>query len=284
MGYQMPITIKKVIEGIQSNAYVLPAIQREFVWDIEQIEKLFDSLMKNYPIGVFLFWQIATDSLQRFQFYRFMDWYHERDHKHNDPIELVGVHNATAVLDGQQRLTALNIGLRGWYAHKLRHYRWDNDNAFPRKRLYLNLISELSDPEKYFDFSFLSDRELERARDDENYYWFPVDAALEFEDIKDPFEYCVKNGLTEGGKTFPYQTLMQLWNIIHQEKLIHYFLEEEQDLDKVLNIFIRVNSGGTELSYSDLLLSIAIAQWEELDAREEIYNFVDELNAIGEGF
>lgn len=167
MGYQMPITIKKVIEGIQSNAYVLPAIQREFVWDIEQIEKLFDSLMKNYPIGVFLFWQIATDSLQRFQFYRFMDWYHERDHKHNDPIELVGVHNATAVLDGQQRLTALNIGLRGWYAHKLRHYRWDNDNAFPRKKLCLNIISNRVIPKNILISPFLvieSWREQETMR------------------------------------------------------------------------------------------------------------------------
>ena len=52
----------------------------------------------------------------------------------------------------------------------------------------------------------------------------------------------------------------------------------------MLNIFIRVNSGGTPLSYSDLLLSIATAQWETLDAREEITEFVDELNSIGRGF
>jgi hypothetical protein len=51
-----------------------------------------------------------------------------------------------------------------------------------------------------------------------------------------------------------------------------------------LNIFIRVNSGGTILSYSDLLLSIATAQWKERDAREEITDFVDELNNIGDGF
>lgn len=55
-------------------------------------------------------------------------------------------------------------------------------------------------------------------------------------------------------------------------------------MDKVLNIFIRINSGGTVLSYSDLLLSIATAQWEEKDAREEIIKFVDEINDIGGGF
>ncbi|HCW09370.1 MAG TPA: hypothetical protein DGG95_18600, partial [Cytophagales bacterium] len=46
----------------------------------------------------------------------------------------------------------------------------------------------------------------------------------------------------------------------------------------------RINSGGTKLSYSDLLLSVATAQWQEKDAREEIHDFVDELNNIGQGF
>ena len=45
-----------------------------------------------------------------------------------------------------------------------------------------------------------------------------------------------------------------------------------------------MNSGGTTLSYSDLLLSIAVAQWDTLDAREEIHSLVDDLNQIGEGF
>ena len=84
MGFETPITIKKVIHGIQENKYVLPAIQREFVWDGEQIEKLFDSLMRGYPIGSFLFWKIKPDHLSDFQFYRFMDHYHERDCRHND--------------------------------------------------------------------------------------------------------------------------------------------------------------------------------------------------------
>jgi len=71
---------------------------------------------------------------------------------------------------------------------------------------------------------------------------------------------------------------------VNKKGSIIYYLEEDQKLDRVLNIFIRVNSGGTQLSYSDLLLSIATAQWKEKDAREEIYNFVDEINKIGDGF
>jgi len=71
---------------------------------------------------------------------------------------------------------------------------------------------------------------------------------------------------------------------VHEEKVINYFLEKDESLDKVLNIFVRLNSGGTKLSYSDLLLSIASAQWKTKDAREEIIECVDGLNQTGSGF
>ena len=63
-----------------------------------------------------------------------------------------------------------------------------------------------------------------------------------------------------------------------ERKIINYYVEEEQDLDKVLNIFIRVNSAGTVLGYSDLLLSMATAEWTAYDAREEINRLVEDLN------
>lgn len=55
MSFQTPITVKEAIKKIQEGKYLLPAIQREFVWKSEQIENLFDSLMNDYPIGSFLF-------------------------------------------------------------------------------------------------------------------------------------------------------------------------------------------------------------------------------------
>lgn len=281
MSFQMPITIAKVIGEIQANRYVLPAIQREFIWSADQIEKLFDSLMRDYPIGSFLFWSIDPQNLDSFQFYRFMDRYHQRDHKHNEPIDLVTNHNTIAVLDGQQRLTALNIGLRGWYAHKLPWYRWSSDNAFPKQRLYLNLMGPAEDLEFDYEFKMLRDKEAENP--EQGKFWFPVGEVLKLKELPDVFDYCFERGLT-GDSRYPYQTLMRLWEIVNREPVINYYLEEEQDLDKVLNIFIRVNSGGTQLSYSDMLLSIATAQWQERDAREEIYNLVDALNGVGETF
>ena len=80
------------------------------------------------------------------------------------------------------------------------------------------------------------------------------------------------------------QGLARLHKVVHTEPVIAYYEEEDQDLDKVLDIFIRTNSGGTVLSYSDMLMSIATAPWENMDAREEIHGTVDEINRIGDGF
>jgi hypothetical protein len=284
MGFEKPITIAKVIQGIQSNEYVLPAIQREFVWDAEQIEKLFDSLMRGYPIGSFLFWEVKPENLGEFQFYQFMDYYHQRDFKRNIQINLKGkVTGATAVLDGQQRMTALNIGLRGWYADKLPYYHWDSDHAFPERRLHLNLLEPAKENMEFkYEFKMLREKDLTAPKNGK--FWFPVSGIMDFKELHEVYDYCHQHGLTQHDTTFPYKTLVKLWEITNKEPVINFFLEEQQDLDKVLNIFIRVNSGGTILSYSDMLLSIATAQWQEKDARQEIYHLVDDLNDVGDGF
>jgi len=282
MHFETPITIAKAIENIQSNQYILPAIQREFVWSDKQIENMFDSLMRGYPIGSFLFWQIQPDKLSDFQFYRFMDRYHQRDHSHNEPIYLTGEQSKTAVLDGQQRLTALNIGLMGYYASKLPYYRWNSDHAFPKRTLHLNLLAK-PDEEQEMAYSFKM-MAADKMKNDENNFWFPVGEILQFKEVYDVFQFCNKHDLVGSDLEHPSKTLVRLWKVIVDSGVINYYLEEEQNLDKVLNIFIRVNSGGTELSYSDMLLSIATAQWKTFDAREEIYTLVDDLNNRTESF
>ena len=123
MAFQTPITIMKTLGFIERSEYVLPAIQREFVWEHSKIERLFDSLMRGYPIGSFLVWKIGRDSIEKYKFYDFMLHYHQRDHMRLTALGEVTRDEITAVLDGQQRLTALNIGLRGSYAYK-RPRRW----------------------------------------------------------------------------------------------------------------------------------------------------------------
>ena len=111
-------TIKYLIDKITDKEFVLPNIQREFVWKPEQIEKLFDSLMRGYPIGSFLFWNIKQEKVNEYKFYDFLLKYHEKDNRHNTEAPSSGNKAITAILDGQQRLTSIYIGLKGSYAEK----------------------------------------------------------------------------------------------------------------------------------------------------------------------
>ena len=294
MSYQTPLKVAQVIRDIDAKKYFLPSIQREFVWSTEQIEKLFDSIMRDYPINSFLFWRVNKENTKKFKFYEFLRDYHQKDKRHNPKASMNGSDDITAILDGQQRMTSLYIGLKGTYAYKLSYKRWDNPLAYPQRKLYLNLINPAEDRSDFqYDFLFLTDDEVEEDnnyRDDDGnrmYFWFPVGEILNFEEEGDLNEYLIDNELNilpkEQAK-FANRAIFRLFDAIHRKGTISYYLEESQELDKVLNIFIRVNSGGTPLSYSDLLLSFATAQWEKKDAREEINKAVDELNQIGRGF
>jgi len=285
MAFVEPITIKDAVENVHRKNYLLPAIQREFVWNTDQIERLFDSVMRDYPISSFLFWEIEKSKVSNYQFYEFVQNFHDRDNRHNPKANLNGENGITAILDGQQRLTSLYIGLKGTYAYKLSRKRWDNDSAFPKRKLCLNLISPSENSDLEYDFKFLTKSEYEKHDDD--HFWFVVGDILNFNEEFEVNDYLLEKDISTFGKEksrFANKTFFKLYGVIHKAKSINFFLEKGESLDKVLNIFIRVNSGGTQLSYSDLLLSIATAQWEEKDAREEITSFVDEINAVGDGF
>ncbi len=286
MSYQTALTIAEVIDSIHKKKYLLPAIQREFVWNPEQIGRLCDSLMRDYPISSFLFWHVSKDKVKEYEFYEFLREYHEKHNVHNPKANVAGDEEIVAVLDGQQRLTSLYVALKGSYAYKIPRKRWDNPQAFPTRKLYLNLLKSSDDVELKYDFKFLTDDEA--SQNDTEYFWFPVGQILDLKQLYEVNQYMIEKGLfSEYGKekaSFANQALSKLHEVVHLKPTISYYLEKSEELDKVLNIFIRINSGGTILSYSDLLLSIATAQWEEKDAREEITGFVDELNGIGDGF
>lgn len=285
MPFERPITIEEAIKSVQKREYLLPAIQREFVWTAEKIETLFDSLMRNYPIGTFLLWFVEKQNSKNFQFYEFIKNYHENKNFHNPKAEVVGGSDLIAVLDGQQRLTALYLGLKGSYADKVKGKRWDNPEAFPERKLYLNLLSQSEEQSCEYDFKFLTDEDAEYR--DPKTFWFKVGDILTFDKEVEVAQYPIRKKI--GGNDpekaeFAVSTLFKLYTVIRKDPVIHYFMEKDEKLEKVLNIFIRVNSGGTPLSYSDLLLSIATAQWAKRDAREEITQFVDEVCKVGSGF
>lgn len=289
MAFQTPLTISEVITKIHAKKYLLPSIQREFVWSSQQITMLFDSLMREYPINAFLFWEVGKENLNEFMFYEFLRDYHQTKNYHNEKADLNGDENIIAVLDGQQRLTSFYIGLKGSYAYKVPYMRWDNPEAYPIRKLYLNLLQRSPDNEYEYDFEFLTSEEAEQ--NDSTYYWFMVGDILNMKNLSEVMKYWSNNiaysnyrNYSRDQVEFANETLSRLYEVIHISPTICPYLESSSELDKVLNIFIRVNSGGTKLSYSDLLLSFATAQWDKLDARKVIHDFVEEINEIGYGF
>jgi uncharacterized protein with ParB-like and HNH nuclease domain len=80
--FQMPVTIGHALRKIQSREFVLPAIQREFVWNTEQIARLFNSILRGYPIGSFLSWTVDGTHSSDFKFFGFIKDYHQHDGNH----------------------------------------------------------------------------------------------------------------------------------------------------------------------------------------------------------
>ena len=138
--------------------------------------------MQGYPFGTFLYWQIGRENSNKFQFYDFVLNYHQRDNPHNTPLG-VQDEQLTAVLDGQQRLTALNIGLRGSMAWKLSRLWWNNPHAFPKRHLYLDLLwqpGEDDDVGPRYRFAFLTDERSSATVNNE--CWFHVKDILSMKD------------------------------------------------------------------------------------------------------
>lgn len=277
--HQQGGTIAEAMDSIASHKYVLPAIQREFVWQPDQVCNLFDSLMQGYPFGEFMFWQIEPENSADYRWYDFVREYHQRDNPHCPPLAPIQDKALTAVLDGQQRLTAFNIGLRGSMTLKLPNKWWNNPQAFPRRVLAIDLLAtnEPDEEGRRYTFEFIAETRIGR---EEEHLWFKVGEVLGIEGGPAMLNWLMAKGLNGDQLTRAFDTLDRLHRAIRVDQVVAFYIEKSQDIERVLNIFIRCNSGGTQLSYSNLLLSIAVSQWETRDAREEVYRLVDEMNQI----
>lgn len=284
-GFQSPITIAQAIEHIHRNEYLLPAFQRDFVWSAEQIEKLFDSLMKGYPISSMLFWKVKGGTKTDFRFYKFLSAFIQYHRICNDPIPTDNINDFYAVLDGQQRLTSLYIGLCGSYAYKDYRKRWDySEYNFPTRHLYFNISRKYTQEEsdREFIFSFVDkniSKENDLFIDKSNEKWFRVGKILA---LHQDYNYGIDEFAEDNNIDKESKRLLRLLdNVIHTKLNINFYEEDEQKPDKAVNIFIRINSGGTALSFSDILMSIAIANCKQMDAKTEINDLVEHVRSKG---
>ncbi|MGB4658074.1 MAG: DUF262 domain-containing protein [Mobilitalea sp.] len=285
MGYEKK-NIRTIIEDINSRKIYLPAIQRKYIWDDDQIARLMDSVMLGYPIGTFLFWKVRKSTInnKEYSLYEFIKDFHERDLYKNPaaphPFPFGSDEETVwAVLDGQQRLTSLYIALQGSMSRKSPNKRWKNDEAFPKKELYFNLHSQRTDDEDIsYEFKFLIPAIAKKQKDDK--LWYLVKDILKYSQDELVTDLIIPNGWATD------KIAMKNASLLHTrlvgDEIINYFEVEADSIDSVLDIFIRVNSGGTILSKSDLLFSTIVSHWDK--ARDEIDILLAEINEIGEGY
>jgi len=263
---------KGIIETVDelNRTIFLPDLQRPYEWTEEQIYKLFDSILRGYPINTFLFWRVKKDDVAKYSRYRFVDTKPATSEKETKPFS---GNDCYLVLDGQQRLTAFNIALNGYMTQRKK-----------LTRLYFNVLSGLNkdDDDALFKFEFLPET-LGNLHPDKRGLWVRVSWLVEELKSKKLASMVVGNLVQTSDPNYHavFQNLERLNEfVVHGH--VYYYEESEQDEDKVLDIFIRTNAGGTRLGYSDLLFSKIKVRWRGvMDARNEFREVLESMNEGG---
>lgn len=246
----------------------LPNIQRPFVWSEEQMGRLFDSIMREYPISTLLVWKTKEPVKHR----RFIDLYHSGV-KLTDYYVPDNTNPKMMVLDGQQRLQSLFIGLKG---------------SYDGKELYFDVLSgQKAAPEDIrYRFAFKGKAQVSwpwvRFKD----IVFQTN-KLDVQIAKD-VRKAAPDALSEADEE---QLLLNIararQEFVNDDNLTYQELDgidnpDAYRLDDIVEIFIRANSGGTKLGKSDLLFSLLTSSWDEADGAMEA--LLEDLNQGGFAF
>lgn len=267
------ITIYEALENIKTGKYVMPAFQRQYCWNMYQIEKLWDSILLDYPIATFLFWHIDDENTTydtrvcNFLMDVTFNSRKQADSVNYDSSNVNVSISDTAILDGQQRLTSLFLSLYGSIYIRPKHTRKTINGGFVSKlliELNKNKI-EMEDEfnNKKFDIKF--SEKVERLSPTQ----FEVRNILnpEFqEDREGAIEKAIYN-VPADSKDYARDILNKLYEKIFVEKLIRYTEINQMYQDDALEMFVRFNSGGKQLKKTEITTSILSIYWE--DARNE---------------
>ena len=280
--------LKDILEKINTS-WFLPTLQRDYVWlkntKKKKVEKLFDSLMQGYPIGQIVLWKLSKD-IPDLMVYKFLESYNTNGKNENGGISISQNKVEYLVLDGQQRLTSLYLALNGT------GYIGDGKE---KKYLYINLLytdeKELVD-EMTYQFEFVTS---EKAKNyDEKHLWFRVSDVMDSSKASDSTDFSseyierereddVLSALIATNEKQIKKILEKLWNNIRNKEINIEPVPPSNDIDKILEVFVRLNDGGVILEKSDLLLSFMESKknlFGASGAREEISTYVD--NTINE--
>ena len=264
------ITIYEALQNIKDGKYVMPAFQRQYVWSMEQIEKLWDSILLDYPIATFLFWHVDDANVTWDTYFcNFLSEVTFDSRKQADSVnyELSNIDvriTDTAVLDGQQRLTSLFLSLLGNSYIRQKHARRNNNGGLVTKLLIeLNKNKLTVDEEEYnskkYDIKFsekvgkLSPTQFEIKN--------ILDKKFQDETTRpQAIEAAIVN-VPADSKEYAREILNKLYNKIFVEKLIRFTEIQDMKQDDALEMFVRFNSGGKALRKSEITMSILEAYW-----------------------
>lgn len=232
--------ISTILDRVDSGQISLPKFQRSYVWNREQVRSLFDSLYRKHPVGGLLIWETSTSSA-------------DFRGSNTPPPGVVQL-----LLDGQQRVTTLYGVIRG-----VSPGFFDGD-----ERTFTGLMFHVGN--QRFEFY-----QAIRMRDDP--LWVNVTDVM-----REGSSYLDNVNLPENDTLRTseiYGRLSRLLGIREVELPIEIMASKDLDLDVVVDIFNRVNSGGTKLSKGDLALAKICAGWPE--ARERMKDALDAWNRKG---
>lgn len=264
------ISIYEALQNIKEGKYVMPAFQRQYVWSMEQVEKLWDSILLDYPIATFLFWHLDDDNVTWDTYFcNFLDEVTFDNRKQADTVnyELSNINvnkTDTAVLDGQQRLTSLFLSLFGNAFIRQKYARRKNSGGIVTKLLIeLNKNKLTVDEEEYnskkYDIKFsekvgkLSPTQFEIKN--------ILDSRYQDESTRNKAIEEVISKVPSDSKDYARNILNKLYNKIFVEKLIRYTEIHDMKQDDALEMFVRFNSGGKALRKSEITMSILEAYW-----------------------
>lgn len=262
-------TIRKLVGFLnnpdEEGGFWLPNIQRPFVWHEQQICRLFDSILREYPISTLLIWKTNSPIRRR----RFIDnWKSTLRLSHFYVPE--DTKKKCLVLDGQQRLQSLFIGLCG---------------SVEGRELYFDILSgEVAAPDDVrFKFAFLKPEAAVfpwvRFKDlifTNRKQREVLDDISEQEELNSEELDKIADHLNLIDRTF------KMDEAITYQELDSIDNPDLYSDDDVVEVFIRANSGGTRLGKSDLLFSLLSSSWDDADDRME--SLLESLNKHGFAF
>lgn len=286
------ITISEALENIKSGKYVMPAFQRQFVWSMEQIEKLWDSILLDYPIATFLFWHVDDDNVSWDTYFcNFLSEvsFDSRKQAVSMNYELSNINvkiTDTAVLDGQQRLTSLFLSLLGQVYVKQKYARRTTVGGTVVKLVIeLNKHKLTVDEEEYnskkYDIKFTE----KVGKLSPTQFEIKEILSSKFQDEttrEQAIETAIVN-VPADSKDYARGILKKLYNKIFVEKLIRYTEIRDMNQDDALEMFVRFNSGGKALKKHEITMSILEAYWP--NAKTEFGKLlVDSYEGFGSDF